>query len=673
MLGNHYYCIRTANGKNRTCTYTLTAQSDDFAKASDYIFEMDIAQYNSNNSTNKQNFNIVGAGNTTLLNIAYGDWATKGTATVGSTTAEIDVDPMNSSTRNAVNCNTWFHITVAANATNGTTVKIEKWTSSSEKTVVLAATKVSDNVITLSNVNVKTGSYAQIGFDNFTLSTYQASEVVLPPTSEITSVDGIKRYVTLTQNDAASIWYNTDGGESYTQYTTPVEISANTTLYYYAQSAGGTKSDVANASYEAGTTVSLASPSVSLTNIINNGSYLLNPVFTIIAPNNSAVLCNPATETIEYTFTPDGGVESSRTAIEAGATYSPTAYGTLKVYASTTGYGESCYEIPVSNYYETGFTYDYSTLTDNPFGETYSDVTATWWTTAYRSTASSPTTLGRLRFGNNTVSDLVIGYGVGRAGNNCALQLRNATKGNVDVLTINNTNSSGTNSGTYNTTLYETSGNGAQTDLSTTFYVASYNTLKIHNSYSPALLSSFTVTIGESGWATLYSPFALDFAKTELTAYTATVKPTDPTVELAPVTDVPANTGVVLMGEEGSYTIPVIASSETAQGELLGSATEATACPAANGTYYVLAKVTDGVQFNPATTGSIAAGKAYLYVESGDKARALNVVFAGETTAIDAIANVKEQIGEVYNLAGQRVAKPAKGLYIVSGKKVMFK
>jgi hypothetical protein len=51
----------------------------------------------------------------------------------------------------------------------------------------------------------------------------------------------------------------------------------------------------------------------------------------------------------------------------------------------------------------------------------------------------------------------------------------------------------------------------------------------------------------------------------------------------------------------------------------------------------------------------------------------LNVVFAGETTAIDAIANVKEQNGEVYNLAGQRVAKPAKGLYIVSGKKVMFK
>ena len=183
----------------------------------------------------------------------------------------------------------------------------------------------------------------------------------------------------------------------------------------------------------------------------------------------------------------------------------------------------------------------------------------------------------------------------------------------------------------------------------------------------------YTINIGSTGWATLYTTSALDFTKTGLTAYTATVKPTDPTVELAPVTDVPANTGVVLMGEEGSYTIPVIASSETEQGELLGSATEATACPAANGTYYVLAKVTDGVQFNPAVSGSIAAGKAYLYVESGDKARALNVVFAGETTAIDAIANVKEQIGEVYNLAGQRVAKPAKGLYIVSGKKVMFK
>ena len=181
------------------------------------------------------------------------------------------------------------------------------------------------------------------------------------------------------------------------------------------------------------------------------------------------------------------------------------------------------------------------------------------------------------------------------------------------------------------------------------------------------------VTIGSTGWATLYTPYALDFEGTGLTAYTATVNLNESTVELTDVTTVPANTGVVLMGDEGSYTIPVIASSETEQGDMKGNATAATTYDADYSRYYLAMNTEDKAQFKKLNVGgTIAAGKAYLEIDP-TTARALNVVFAGETTAIDAIANVKEQNGEVYNLAGQRVAKPAKGLYIVSGKKVIIK
>lgn len=187
--------------------------------------------------------------------------------------------------------------------------------------------------------------------------------------------------------------------------------------------------------------------------------------------------------------------------------------------------------------------------------------------------------------------------------------------------------------------------------------------------------SAVPVTISSAGWATLYTPYALDFAETGLTAYTATLDGSN--VELTEVTNVPANTGVVLMGKESSYNIPVIASSETAKGDLKGNATEATACDADYSRYYLAMNAENKAQFKKLIDdGTIAAGKAYLEIAnaaSAGTARTLNVVFAGETTAIDAIANVKEQNGEVYNLAGQRVAKPAKGLYIVSGKKVIIK
>lgn len=187
-----------------------------------------------------------------------------------------------------------------------------------------------------------------------------------------------------------------------------------------------------------------------------------------------------------------------------------------------------------------------------------------------------------------------------------------------------------------------------------------------------------TVNIGSTGWATLYTPCALDFSGVSgLTAYTATC--TGSTVTLTQVSNVPAGTGVVLKGTPNTpYDIPVTGSSSTAKGHLTGEFLTETAYNAFDSEYtiYVLTSVNSGanVQFNPVTSGNIAAGKAFLKISDGASslARSLNVVFADETTGIAEMRNqTEEQRNDVYNLRGQRVVAPQKGIYIVNGRKVM--
>ena len=68
----------------------------------------------------------------------------------------------------------------------------------------------------------------------------------------------------------------------------------------------------------------------------------------------------------------------------------------------------------------------------------------------------------------------------------------------------------------------------------------------------------------------------------------------------------------------------------------------------------------------------IAANKAYLAVPNGSGAREGLWFNDDVTTGINAVENA-ETVKAVYNLAGQRVAQPTRGLYIVNGKKIVIK
>ncbi len=162
------------------------------------------------------------------------------------------------------------------------------------------------------------------------------------------------------------------------------------------------------------------------------------------------------------------------------------------------------------------------------------------------------------------------------------------------------------------------------------------------------------------------SSSALDFTGIDgLTAYVVSeVGATSAT--LTEVTQVPAGTGLILKGTAGTtYQVPVIATADAIATNYLKAAINDVAVEA-NSTYVL----SDG-QFKTFTGTTIPAGKAYIAKGAG--ARDLDLNFGGETTGINEELRMKNEESVYYNIAGQRVAQPTKGLYIVNGKKVIIK
>ena len=209
-------------------------------------------------------------------------------------------------------------------------------------------------------------------------------------------------------------------------------------------------------------------------------------------------------------------------------------------------------------------------------------------------------------------------------------------------------------------------------DGSGTNYAAGAYTMPAANTTLYAVWA-VSVTVTDTGWATYCSEYALDFTNvTGLTAYTASVDGT--AVKFTKVTGkVPANTGLLVGGT--TTNVPVCASADPVE-NLLEGVTEETVKDAES--IYVLMKGAKGLGFYKNTNAfTVRANSAYLPATSvpGAKSRSF-ISFDDETTGIEAINSnpetVKENAREYYNLNGQRVTTPTKGLYIVNGKKVII-
>lgn len=178
-----------------------------------------------------------------------------------------------------------------------------------------------------------------------------------------------------------------------------------------------------------------------------------------------------------------------------------------------------------------------------------------------------------------------------------------------------------------------------------------------------------SATIGEAGWATWIAPATVE-VPAGVSAYIVTSNTTNAT--LAELLVIPADAPVVLKGDAGSYVFSVCGDDLLTLNEsdpatnLLEISDEATT----NGVFVLAKKTSHGVGFYQWNGGLLGAGKVYLPASGG----ARDFLGFGETTAIESVAKAQTIVNTViYNLAGQRVAQPTKGLYIVNGKKVVIK
>ena len=89
---------------------------------------------------------------------------------------------------------------------------------------------------------------------------------------------------------------------------------------------------------------------------------------------------------------------------------------------------------------------------------------------------------------------------------------------------------------------------------------------------------------------------------------------------------------------------------------------------------YILTNESGVVGFRKAdgSTNYVTANHAYLTAD-GTGAGILDIDFGGVTGITNTNCTNDTNIGGVYNLTGQRVSQPTKGMYIVNGKKVMIK
>ena len=185
------------------------------------------------------------------------------------------------------------------------------------------------------------------------------------------------------------------------------------------------------------------------------------------------------------------------------------------------------------------------------------------------------------------------------------------------------------------------------------------------------------VKVSSAGYATLFYDKKLAIPA-GVTAYSASVSGAN--ALLTPIADViPAETGVILKGDAGTYKFVVTtADAPVVSGNVLKGTTSATTVAdiktalSATKVFTLGQNASSEVGLREYSGSDIRAYCAYAVDLSFDPG-ANFFSFDEDVTAINKVEAKKVENGVYYNLAGQQVAQPTKGLYIVNGKKVVLK
>ena len=217
--------------------------------------------------------------------------------------------------------------------------------------------------------------------------------------------------------------------------------------------------------------------------------------------------------------------------------------------------------------------------------------------------------------------------------------------------------------------------NGDFETKGTTGWLAVNNTMEqVENELGAIRDPGVLISVGEAGWRTFRTGSHMEITDSNVKAYVAKYVSEGNYVKLTEVTAVPAWEPVLIEASRGNYQAEIPASVEGFPGDENGLQVNGETPLTANGTYYGLAKKNGVVGFYK-VSDEVPAWQIYLRIPDAGAGGAPDFLgFDGDDTTSISELNVKGQTdGEFYNLAGQRVAQPTKGLYIVNGKKVVIK
>lgn len=185
-------------------------------------------------------------------------------------------------------------------------------------------------------------------------------------------------------------------------------------------------------------------------------------------------------------------------------------------------------------------------------------------------------------------------------------------------------------------------------------------------------VTSLPVTF-KGQFASFFSPVDLTLAA-GVKAYTGTLTNNNTILTLTEVNYVPANTGVILEYEAFSSEPTVNFTIRNAVNPIEGTSLKGTTAAqnVAADSKLVLGKSGEkwGIYKYSGTT--LGGFKAYMDMPASGSVKGFTFTF-GDADAIANVLNGEENVNEVYDLSGRRVNAPARGLYIVNGKKVVIK
>ena len=205
----------------------------------------------------------------------------------------------------------------------------------------------------------------------------------------------------------------------------------------------------------------------------------------------------------------------------------------------------------------------------------------------------------------------------------------------------------------------------------------------VYESESTTLTHELTVT--NAGVSTLYLPYDAAVPDADFFVVATVKEISGSTALLKEIRGgvIPANTGVLIFANAGTYTLSLSSTSSTEHVmSLLHGVSESTSVQSLTQqegkSIYVLSRGTNEyIGFKKATGSSvktIPAYKAYLPFDDAGESKFISFSFGGDDAlSIDLLKNPQENPNDIYDLTGRKVASPEKGIYIVNSRKMLIK